>query len=130
MKFTGHPIIPISARNVVLVGAANMGLEKSHVVTALGLRACGCGHSVLFTSAIDAVNTLVAAKAAGQLKRDLAPYRELDECPELTAMADDLLLDTRLTPLPRPNMTVASQRGRICRKARLTTRSTGKSRIT
>ena len=32
------------------------------------------GHSVLFTSAIDAVNTLAAAKAAGQLKRDLRRY--------------------------------------------------------
>ena len=50
------------------------GLGKSHLVTALGLRACECGHSVLFTSAIDAINTLAAAKAAGQLKRDLARY--------------------------------------------------------
>ena len=49
--------------------------------------------------------------------------------PEITAMADDLFIDTRLTPLPRPNMTVASQSGRICRKARLTTRLTGKSPI-
>ena len=29
---------------------------------------------MLFTSAIDAVNTLAATKAAGQLKRDLARY--------------------------------------------------------
>ena len=29
---------------------------------------------MLFTSAIDAINTLAAAKAAGQLKRDLARY--------------------------------------------------------
>ena len=60
------------ASNVVLVGG--VGLGKSHLVTALGLRACECGHSVLFTSAIDAINTLAAAKAAGQLKRDLARY--------------------------------------------------------
>ena len=56
--------------NVVLVGG--VGLGKSHLVTALGLRACECAHSVLFTSAIDAINTLADAKAAGQLKRDLA----------------------------------------------------------
>ena len=43
-------------------------------VTALGLQACERGHSVLFTSAIDAINTLAAAKAAGQLKRDLRRY--------------------------------------------------------
>ena len=54
------------ATNVVLVGS--VGLGKSHLVTALGLQACERGHSVLFTSAIDAVNTLAAAKAAGQLK--------------------------------------------------------------
>lgn len=34
-----------------------------------------------------------------------------------------------LPPLPRRSMTVANQRGRICGKARLTSRSTGKSRL-
>ena len=58
--------------NVVLVGG--VGLGKSHLVTALSLQTCERGHSVLFTSAIDAVNTLAAAKAAGQLKRDLRRY--------------------------------------------------------
>ena len=57
------------------------------------------GYDPEFCIEIDAVNTLAAARAAGQLKRALARYRELDERPELTAMADDLLLDTRLTPL-------------------------------
>ena len=60
------------ATNVVLVGG--VGLGKSHLVTALGLQACERGYSVLFTSAIDAINTLAAAKAAGQLKRDLRRY--------------------------------------------------------
>ena len=60
------------AANVVFVGG--VGLGKSHLVTALGLHACQRGYSVLFTSAIDAVNTLAAAKAAGQLKRDLARF--------------------------------------------------------
>ena len=60
------------AANVVLVGG--VGLGKSHLVTALGLQACERGYSVLFTSAIDAINTLAAAKAAGQLKRDLRRY--------------------------------------------------------
>ena len=40
--------------NVVLVGG--VGLGKSHLVTALGLQACERGYSVLFTSAIDAIN--------------------------------------------------------------------------
>ena len=66
LRFLDH------ATNVVLVGG--VGLGKSHLVTALGLQACERGHSVLFTSAIDAVNTLAAAKAAGQLKRDLRRY--------------------------------------------------------
>jgi DNA replication protein DnaC len=32
------------------------------------------GHTVLFTTAIDIVNTLAAAQAAGRLKRELARY--------------------------------------------------------
>jgi DNA replication protein DnaC len=60
------------ASNVVFVGG--VGLGKTHLATALGYTACQHGHSVLFASAIDAVNTLAAAKAIGRLKHDLNRY--------------------------------------------------------
>ena len=61
-----------SHTNVVLIG--NVGLGKTHLSIALGHAACLNGHSVLFTTAIDIVNTLADAQAAGRLKRELARY--------------------------------------------------------
>jgi DNA replication protein DnaC len=58
--------------NVVMIG--NVGLGKTHLSIALGHAACLNGHSVLFTTAIDIVNTLAAAQAAGRLKRELARH--------------------------------------------------------
>ncbi len=58
--------------NVVLIG--NVGLGKTHLSIALGHAACLNGHTVLFTTAIDIVNTLAAAQAAGRLKRELNRY--------------------------------------------------------
>ena len=58
--------------NVVFISGA--GLGKSHLMTALGYAACQRGHSVLFTGAIDIINTLATAHAAGGLKRALAAY--------------------------------------------------------
>ena len=55
--------------NVILMGG--VGLGKSHVATALGYEACQRGHSVLFTTAVDALNNLVAAQAAQRLKAEL-----------------------------------------------------------
>jgi DNA replication protein DnaC len=60
------------AANVVLIGG--VGLGKSHLATALGYTACQHGHSVLFASAIDIINTLTAAQASGRLKIDLNRY--------------------------------------------------------
>jgi DNA replication protein DnaC len=40
----------------------------------LGYATCLKGHSVLFTSAIDVINTLAAAKHAGRLKVELKKY--------------------------------------------------------
>ncbi|NIR29012.1 MAG: ATP-binding protein [Gammaproteobacteria bacterium] len=60
------------AANVVLIGG--VGLGKTHLATALGYTACQHGHSVLFASAIDVVNTLAAAQAGGRLKLDLNRY--------------------------------------------------------
>src|SRR5499427_5023209 len=58
--------------NVVLIG--NVGLGKTHLAIALGHAACTSGHSVLFTTAVDIINTLAAAQSAGQLKRDIRRY--------------------------------------------------------
>lgn len=58
--------------NVILMGG--VGLGKSHVATALGYAACQRGHSVLFSTAVDALNNLVAAQAAQRLKAELKRY--------------------------------------------------------
>lgn len=58
--------------NVVFISAT--GLGKSHLMTALGHAACLRGHSVLFTGAIDIINTLAGAQAVGSLKRALDHY--------------------------------------------------------
>ena len=47
---------------------------KSHLAAALGYAACQHGHSVLFTTAVDAINNLVAAQAAHRLKTELNRY--------------------------------------------------------
>jgi DNA replication protein DnaC len=58
--------------NVVIIG--NVGLGKTHLSIALGHAACTSGHSVLFTTAIDIINTLASAQSAGQLKREIRRY--------------------------------------------------------
>ncbi|MFQ5561492.1 MAG: IS21-like element helper ATPase IstB [Nitrospinota bacterium] len=58
--------------NVVLLGG--VGLGKTHIASALGYEACLKGHSTLFASAIDVINTLNAAKNAGRLKLELKKY--------------------------------------------------------
>jgi DNA replication protein DnaC len=51
-----------------------VGLGKSHLASALGYAACLKGHSVLFATAIDVINTLTAAQLAGRLKQELKKY--------------------------------------------------------
>jgi DNA replication protein DnaC len=58
--------------NVIFLGG--VGLGKTHLATALGYHACLKGHSVLFCSAVDAINNLAAAQAAGRLKQELRKY--------------------------------------------------------
>jgi DNA replication protein DnaC len=55
--------------NVIFMGG--VGLGKSHLACALGYAACLAGHSVLFTTAVDIINTLSAAQAACRLKPEL-----------------------------------------------------------
>jgi DNA replication protein DnaC len=58
--------------NVIFIGGA--GLGKTHLGTALAYEACLAGHTVLFTTAIDIVNTLAAAQSANRLKTELKRY--------------------------------------------------------
>ena len=58
--------------NVIFLGG--VGLGKTHLSTALGYAACLKGHSVLFTTAIDIINTLSAAQHTGRLKPDMKKY--------------------------------------------------------
>jgi DNA replication protein DnaC len=66
--------------NVVFLGGVGVG--KTHLATALGYAACLKRHSVLFTTAIDAINALTAAQAAGRLRQELRKY----EKPEALAL--------------------------------------------
>jgi DNA replication protein DnaC len=58
--------------NVIFLGG--VGLGKTHLAVALGYQACLEGHSVLFATAIDVINTLAAAQTAGRLKAELKKY--------------------------------------------------------
>lgn len=58
--------------NVTFVGG--VGLGKSHLALALGHAACLRGHSVLFTTAVEAINALTAAQAQSRLKAELKKF--------------------------------------------------------
>ena len=58
--------------NVIFI--SNVGLGKTHFSIALGHTACLHGYSVLFTTAVDIINSLSAAQAHGNLKRELRKY--------------------------------------------------------
>jgi DNA replication protein DnaC len=58
--------------NIVFLGG--VGLGKTHLASALAYAACLKGHSVLFATAIDVINTLTAAKASGRMKQELKKY--------------------------------------------------------
>lgn len=69
--------------NVFFLGG--VGLGKSHLALALGCHACHQGYSVRWVTAIDLVNTLLAAQHAHHLQTELKAFLKpqllaLDEC--------------------------------------------------
>jgi DNA replication protein DnaC len=58
--------------NAILIGG--VGLGKTHAAIALGLAACEAGSRVRFATAIDIINSLLAAQKAGGLVKKLKEY--------------------------------------------------------
>ena len=72
IEYLAHLRFIPECSNVIFL--ATVGLGKSHLATALGHKACLNGHSVLFTNAIDVINTLNAAQKQGRFKDELKKY--------------------------------------------------------
>ncbi|HET9644224.1 MAG TPA: IS21-like element helper ATPase IstB [Burkholderiaceae bacterium] len=62
------------AKHANVVFISGTGLGKSHLMTALGYAACMRGHCVLFTGAIDIINSLAAAQTTRTIKLALNRY--------------------------------------------------------
>lgn len=58
--------------NVIFLGG--VGLGKTHLATSLGYAACLKGHNVLFTTAVDVINSLSGAQKAGRLQAEIKKY--------------------------------------------------------
>ena len=69
-----HFTLSFLKEHINLFYLGGVGLGKSHLAVALGYESCLKGHSVLFTTAIDIINTLSAAKSTGRLKQEIKKY--------------------------------------------------------
>lgn len=58
--------------NIIFLGGVGMG--KTHLASALGYAACLNGNTVLFTTAVETINSLSAAQSTGRLKQELGKY--------------------------------------------------------
>jgi len=59
-------------QNVVFIGG--VGLGKTHLSIALAQEVCQHNHSVLFTSAVDTINTLAEARAGNRFRQAMRRY--------------------------------------------------------
>ena len=106
--------------NVIMVGG--VGLGKTHLSIALGHSACLAGHSVLFASAIDILNTLAAAQSTEleeslktqyedeleSLRRQLALARQAALERERALQAQAALPETEAAPPSRETTSARS----------------------
>jgi len=58
--------------NLLIVGQSGVG--KSHIVQAIGIRACSAGHTVRYTTSAELIDTLTSALADKTLPKKLRQY--------------------------------------------------------
>ena len=65
-----------AAENIILIGPPGVG--KSHISTALGIKACEKGYSVRFINAAELMDKLVKALDFGTIEREISKLNKID----------------------------------------------------